>query len=68
MITADRNTLVSQDAFMKGSHAKISFSGLSSDTKPTESWHGIKIDNGSTFMETDTQTLAFYDEENKKWD
>lgn len=68
MITADRNSLISQDAFCgTDKHAKLSFSGKSTDTKPTETWEGIKIDNGSTFLEVDTQKLFFYDEEGKTW-
>ena len=68
MITADRNSLISQDAFCgTGKHAIISLYGLSTDTKPTEYLEGIKIDNGSSFMEIDTQVLKFYDESTDTW-
>lgn len=40
--------------------------GLSTDEKPTEI-DGKIIGNGSTFIETDTQKVFFYDEENQEW-
>ena len=46
---------------------EFSFSGLSSDTKPTESYKHMPIANGSTFLEMDTQELKFYDGEGKAW-
>lgn len=36
--------------------------GLSTDTKPTEN-----IGNGTIFIEIDTKTIYFYDEENQIW-
>jgi|P827metagenome_2_1110787.scaffolds.fasta_scaffold02940_13 hypothetical protein len=51
----------SQDAF------QFEFNGLSGDTKPTVTFEGAKIANGSTFMEMDTKTLYFYDAENNAW-
>lgn len=47
--------------------SSFSFKGLSTDTKPTDSWNGTKIQNGSSFMEIDTQELYFYDAENATW-
>ena len=51
----------------KGIETKeIEFRGLSTDTKPTE-LNGNTIANGSVFIETDTQKIFFYDEENQEW-
>lgn len=49
------------------SYDKFSFQGLSTDTKPTETYGEEKIRNGSTFYEIDTATLFMYDEENDQW-
>lgn len=46
---------------------QFDFSGLSTDTKPIGEYEGLKIGNGSTFMEIDTKTLYYYDEENSRW-
>jgi hypothetical protein len=40
--------------------------GLSTDTKPI-SIGDTKIGNGSVFIETDTQKLAFFDETSQAW-
>lgn len=40
--------------------------GLSTDEKPIE-MNGNKVDNGSVFVEMDTQKLFFYDLENEEW-
>lgn len=48
-------------------YAKFSFSGKSTDTKPTGSWEGTKIMNGSSFIEVDTQNGVLYDEEAQDW-
>lgn len=45
----------------------LSFKGLSTDTKPTGTFQGLKIPNGSSFLEIDTQEMVFYDEENENW-
>lgn len=45
----------------------FSFKGLSTDEKPTGSWKGTIIENGSSFMEIDTQNLVFFDRENQEW-
>lgn len=57
MVTVDKNT----------QSDKLSLSGLSTDTKPTQTFEGLKIINGSSFMEVDTQNVYFYDEENHTW-
>lgn len=45
----------------------LSFKGLSTDTKPVETFQGLEIPNGSSFLEIDTQSMVFYDAENKTW-
>ena len=45
----------------------FSLKGLSTDTKPTETFQGLEIPNGSSFFEIDTQNMVFYDAENKTW-
>lgn len=47
--------------------AEISFTGLSTDTKPTETYQNMKIKNGSDFLEMNTQKLYFYDQAGKTW-
>lgn len=41
--------------------------GLSTDTKPTDSIEGIKIQNGSSFRELDTGKKFLFDAENTTW-
>ena len=55
-----KNTLVEDDLL------QVELRGLSTDTKPT-SLIGGNIDNGSTFIEIDTQDIYIYDGENKEW-
>lgn len=45
----------------------LSFKGLSTDIKPVETFQGLEIPNGSSFLEIDTQNMVFYDAENKTW-
>lgn len=47
--------------------AKFSFTGKSTDTKPVGNHEGVKIANGSTFLEVDTHQIMFYDEEGNEW-
>ena len=58
MVTVDDTPKLKQ-----GGRYEIPFSGMSSDTKPTHVYKGMKIANGSSFFEIDTQDVAFYDEE-----
>lgn len=44
----------------------VELRGLSSDDKPTIV-NGKKVDNGSVFVEIDTQKISFYDLENEEW-
>lgn len=48
---------------------KISFEfrGLSTDEKPTSTYGGANIANGSIFIEIDTEDILFYDEANSTW-
>ena len=41
--------------------------GLSTDTKPTDSFKDIEIFNGALFYEMDTGKISIFDEENHKW-
>lgn len=45
----------------------FSFKGLSTDTKPTDTWDETEIKNGSSFFEMDTQEVYFYDGDSKTW-
>ena len=51
----------------KTGSARMSLKGLSSDIKPTGEYQGVKILNGSSFLEMDTKDLKFYDEESEIW-
>jgi hypothetical protein len=55
------NSIGYQDA------VKFELSGLSTDTKPTGTFAGKPIANGSYFFEMDTQNVKFYDAENDAW-
>lgn len=46
---------------------ELSFKGLSTDTKPTVKYDDLKIINGSTFFEMDTQQVYFYDGATDSW-
>lgn len=46
--------------------AFVELRGLSTDEKPT-TVEGSKVGNGSSFIEIDTQKIAFYDGENEEW-
>ena len=50
-----------------GLNYTLSLVGLSTDEKPTGVIQGLKITNGSTFFEMDTQKVKFFDEENTAW-
>ena len=50
-----------------GDYRLFEFRGLSGDEKPTETYKSIKIANGSTFIEMDTEDVLFYDEESGDW-
>lgn len=46
---------------------ELSLKGKSTDTKPTGSFEGLPLTNGSTFFEMDTQEVYFYDEDGSDW-
>ena len=46
---------------------ELSFKGLSTDTKPTVKFNDLKVTNGSTFFEMDTQDVYFYDGSSNSW-
>lgn len=46
---------------------ELNFKGKSTDTKPEETFAGMKIVNGSTFFEMDTQEIYYYDGATDKW-
>ena len=60
-------TLDETPKLKKGGKYDMSFSGLSTDTKPTETYEGMEIGNGSSFFMLDTQELSFYDESSDTW-
>ena len=45
----------------------LSITGKSTDTKPTISYNGLTIKNGSTFYEMDTGNIYMYDAETNTW-
>ena len=45
---------------------QVELRGLSTDTKPKSLTDG-DIDNGSVFIEIDTQDIYFYDKKSKEW-
>lgn len=51
----------------KANPPEFEFKGLSSDTKPTDEIDGVKIGNGSSFFEMDTQNVKFYDISTQTW-
>ncbi len=46
---------------------ELDLMGKSTDTKPTGSFEGLKLTNGSTFFEMDTQNVYFYDQDVEDW-
>ena len=44
----------------------VEYRGLSTDDKPT-TVNGGEIENGSVFLEIDTQDIYIYDKENSSW-
>lgn len=43
------------------------FFGLSKDEKPIGEVNGVRITNGSIFIEIDTKKIYMFDEENQTW-
>ena len=46
---------------------KLHFDGMSTDDKPTETFDGFTITNGSEFIELDTGNLFKFDADSKSW-
>ena len=46
---------------------RFEFSGKSTDTKPTEQYMGMAVDNASSFFEIDTQKVKFFDLDTHSW-
>ena len=60
--------MITYDGMARDAQSKtFAFKGLSSDTKPTGSYDGYVIENGSSFMELDTKTLFYYNEGAQTW-
>ena len=53
--------------YLPSGKAQLELRGLSSDTKPTGTYQGEAIGNGSVFLEIDTQNVSFYDEASNSW-
>ena len=64
MITVNGNIVVVDKTTNK---AILPFVGLSTDTKPTETFEQYAIANGSTFLEMDTPATSYYDESTDSW-
>ena len=60
MITYDVNKQI-------GNEAELAFKGLATDTKPTGSYDGYNLMNGSSFFEMDTQDVYFYNGATDSW-
>lgn len=64
MITIYDNKKVKKDN--GGIKFLVELRGLSTDTKPTKIENGT-VENGSVFIEIDTQKLAFFDGNANEW-
>ena len=53
--------------YLPNDSVQFDLRGMSSDTKPTGTFQGVKIGNSSTFLEIDTQNIVFYDEDSETW-
>lgn len=59
--------MISISSEVRGKKEPLEFFGLSKDVKPTGEIEGVKITNGSVFIEMDTKKIYMYDEENRQW-
>ena len=62
MISLDRTPVLKEN-----NTYEFSFTGLSTDTKPTNKYDNKKIANGSSFFAMDTQDCNFYDADSGSW-
>lgn len=53
--------------YVNSSDKLYRFQGLSTDGKPTGTYGGVGIENGSSFLEMDTGKIYYYDEQNAEW-
>ena len=53
--------------YLPNGSAQFDLRGMSTDTKPTGTFHGDDIGNGSSFLEIDTLNVNFYDEDSQTW-
>lgn len=51
----------------KANDRVLELSGLSTDEKPIGEADGVRIVNGSTYIEMDTCNVTMYDKENQRW-
>lgn len=47
--------------------SRMNFFGLSKDEKPIDKYNGVKVTNGSVFIEMDTKKIYMFDEERQVW-
>lgn len=66
MITG-KATLARKDKTTGEDIYNMSLKGLKTDTKPVEKWEGMRIGNGSSFMEIDDAGFYMYDESTDTW-
>lgn len=66
MVTLNKITKARTDETEGKNYIVGEFYGLSTDEKP-EIFEENYVDNGSVFVEIDTQNIAFYDLENETW-
>ena len=64
MVTLYKNDNVRKTT--EGQTTYCELRGLSTDTKPTEI-NGMKIGNGSVFIEIDTQEVFIFNETTQEW-
>lgn len=50
-----------------GNKAELAFKGRVADSKPTGTYDGYDLMNGSSFFEMDTQDVYFYDGDTDSW-
>lgn len=59
--------MVTNASNVEGKRTPHEFFGLSTDEKPVDKVDGIKVTNGSMFIEMDTKKIYLFDEENQIW-
>lgn len=69
MISVDKFSQVQTEVYEGEMVGKALFqlNGLSTDTKPTNTFQGSLIMNGSVYFAMDTGTAYMYDEQNAVW-